>query len=76
MLFRSAQTRWATEKILTPPSTGDSGGPSIVAARKRVVPSEPTADAAPALKKTKIVKKAGMKPGEGVRRKKIPQSKV
>ena len=51
-----------------------------MAARKRAVSSEPTADAAPAPKKTKIVtkiiKKPGIKPGGGVRPKKIPQSKA
>ena len=71
---------WAAEQILTPPSTGDSGGPSTVAACKRAVPSEPVADAAPPPKKTKIVtkivKKPGVKPGEAARRKKIPQAKA
>jgi hypothetical protein len=42
-----------------------------MAARKRAVPSEPVAEAAPPPKKTKIVtkimKKPGVKPGEAAR---------
>ena len=51
-----------------------------MAARKRAVPSESVAKAAPPPKKTKIVtkivKKPGVKPGEVVRRKKTPQAKA
>ena len=72
------QMCWAEEQILQHSSAGDTDGPSAAAARKRAVPSEPSAAPAPPSKKTKIttkiIKKPSMKPGEGAKRKKIPQS--
>ena len=72
------QIRWAEEQILLQSSAGDTGGPSDTTGRKHDAPSEPPVNPAPAPRKTKIttkiIKKAGIKPGEGVKRKRVPES--
>ena len=68
------QIRWAEDQILLQSPSGDTGAPSDTATHKRAAPSEPPANPAPAPKKTKIIKKAGIKPGEAAKRKRVPES--
>ena len=68
------QIRWAEDQILQQPSSRDPGAPTDTVARKRAAPSEPAANPAPAAKKTKIVKKAGVKPIEAAKCKRVPEA--